>query len=134
MTVLCAKRSINLNKVVASFEKHIFLRQTDLTRTGIISKYYEFSLLHIFSLVLQPCTTVLSLKTAFNLVHLFFRIMILIQWSVNISVFVNHVVIVFWGPNEGDRKRTYIPRLFLEYMLTFRVACVCSLPSRNVIS
>jgi hypothetical protein len=31
------------------------------------------------------------------------------------------VVIVFWGPNEGDRKRTYIPRLFLEYMLTFRV-------------
>ena len=38
-----------------------------------------------------------------------------------ISVFVNHVVIVFWGPNEGDRKRTYIPRLFSEYMLTFRV-------------
>jgi hypothetical protein len=27
----------------------------------------------------------------------------------------------FWGPNEGDRKRTYIPRLFSEYMLTFRV-------------
>jgi integrase len=24
-------------------------------------------------------------------------------------------------PNEGDRKRTYIPRLFSEYMLTFRV-------------
>ena len=68
-------------------------------------------------------TTVLSLKTAFNLVkiHLLFRIVILIQWSVNISVFVNHVVIVFWGPNEGDRKRTYIPRLFSEYMLTFRV-------------
>jgi hypothetical protein len=39
----------------------------------------------------------------------------------NISVFVNHVVIVFWGPNERDRKRTYIPRLFSEYMLTFRV-------------
>ena len=35
--------------------------------------------------------------------------------------FVNHVVIVFWGPNEGDRKRTYIPRLFSEFMLTFRV-------------
>ena len=68
-------------------------------------------------------TTVLSLKTAFNLVkiHLLFRIMILIQWSVNISIFVNHVVIVFWGPNEGDQKRTYIPRLFSEYMLTFRV-------------
>ena len=68
-------------------------------------------------------TTVLSLKTAFNLVkiHLLFRIMILIQWSVNISVYVHHVVIVFWGPNEGDRKRTYIPRLFSEYMLTFRV-------------
>jgi hypothetical protein len=29
------KRSINLNKVVATFEKHIFLSQTDLTRTGI---------------------------------------------------------------------------------------------------
>jgi hypothetical protein len=28
------KRSINLNKVVANFEKHIFLTQTDLTRTG----------------------------------------------------------------------------------------------------
>jgi hypothetical protein len=40
---------------------------------------------------------------------------------VSISVFVNHVVIVFWGPNEGDRKSTYIPRLFSEYMLTFRV-------------
>jgi hypothetical protein len=26
--------------------------------------------------------------------------MILIQWSVNISVFVNHVVIVFWGATE----------------------------------
>jgi hypothetical protein len=58
------------------------------------------------------CTTVLSLKIAFNLVkiHLLFRVMILIQWSVNISVFVNHVVIVFWCPNEGDQKRTYIPR------------------------
>jgi hypothetical protein len=30
------KRSINLNKVVANFEKHTFLSQTDLTRTGII--------------------------------------------------------------------------------------------------
>jgi hypothetical protein len=30
------KRSINLNKVVATFEKHIFLSQTDLIRTGII--------------------------------------------------------------------------------------------------
>jgi hypothetical protein len=28
------KRSINLNKVVATFEKHMFLSQTDLTRTG----------------------------------------------------------------------------------------------------
>jgi hypothetical protein len=26
------KRSINLNKVVATFEKHIFLSQTDLTK------------------------------------------------------------------------------------------------------
>jgi DNA-binding transcriptional regulator of glucitol operon len=42
------KQSINLNKVVATFEKHIFLSQTDLTRTGIISNtkfktFREFS-------------------------------------------------------------------------------------------
>jgi hypothetical protein len=30
-----------LNKVVATFEKHIFLSQTDLTRTGIISNCYN---------------------------------------------------------------------------------------------
>jgi hypothetical protein len=35
------KRSINLNKVVANFEKHIFLSQTELTRTGIISNCYN---------------------------------------------------------------------------------------------
>jgi hypothetical protein len=35
------KRSINLNKVVATFEKHIFLSQTDITRTGIISNSYN---------------------------------------------------------------------------------------------
>jgi hypothetical protein len=35
------KRSINLNTVVANFEKHIFLSQTDLTRTGIISNCYN---------------------------------------------------------------------------------------------
>jgi hypothetical protein len=35
------KRSINLNKVVATFETHIFLSQTDLTRTGIISNSYN---------------------------------------------------------------------------------------------
>ena len=35
------KRSINLNKVVATFEKHIFLSQTELTRTGIISNSYN---------------------------------------------------------------------------------------------
>ena len=35
------KRSINLNKVVATFEKHILLSQTDLTRTGIISNSYN---------------------------------------------------------------------------------------------
>ena len=35
------KRSINLNKVVATFEKHIFLSQTDLTRTGILSNSYN---------------------------------------------------------------------------------------------
>jgi hypothetical protein len=32
---------INLNKVVATFEKHIFLSQTDLTRTVIISNSYN---------------------------------------------------------------------------------------------
>jgi hypothetical protein len=36
-----SKQSINLNKVVATFEKHIFLSQTDLTRTGIISNSYN---------------------------------------------------------------------------------------------
>jgi hypothetical protein len=35
------ERSINLNKVVATFEKHTFLSQTDLTRTGIISNSYN---------------------------------------------------------------------------------------------
>ena len=35
------KLSINLNKVVATFEKLIFLSQTDLTRTGIISNSYN---------------------------------------------------------------------------------------------
>jgi hypothetical protein len=35
------KRSINLNKVVANFEKHTFLSQTDLIRTGIISNCYN---------------------------------------------------------------------------------------------
>jgi hypothetical protein len=33
------KRSINLNKVVATFEKHIF--QTDLAKTGITSNSYN---------------------------------------------------------------------------------------------
>jgi hypothetical protein len=35
------ERSINLNKVVATFEKDTFLSQTDLTRTGIISNSYN---------------------------------------------------------------------------------------------
>ena len=35
------KRLINLNKVVATFKKHTFLSQTDLTRTGIISNSYD---------------------------------------------------------------------------------------------
>ena len=35
------KRSINLNKVVATFEKHIFISKTDLTRNGIISNSYN---------------------------------------------------------------------------------------------
>jgi hypothetical protein len=35
------KRSINLNKVVATFENQIFLSQTDLTRTGIISNSFN---------------------------------------------------------------------------------------------
>ena len=42
-SVVCGygKRSINLKKVVAIFVKHIFLSQTDLTRTGIISNSYN---------------------------------------------------------------------------------------------
>ena len=35
------ERSINLNKIVAIFEKHTFLGQTDLTRNGIISNSYN---------------------------------------------------------------------------------------------
>jgi hypothetical protein len=35
------ERSINLNKVVATFEKHTFLSQTHLTRTEIISNSYN---------------------------------------------------------------------------------------------
>jgi hypothetical protein len=35
------ERSINFNNVVAAFEKHTFLSQTDLTRTGIISNSYN---------------------------------------------------------------------------------------------
>jgi hypothetical protein len=35
------ERSINLSKVVATFEKHTFLSQTDLTRTVIISNSYN---------------------------------------------------------------------------------------------
>jgi hypothetical protein len=56
---------------------------------------------------------VLSIKTAFNLVkiHLLFRIIPLIQWSV---MFFRPCFNRFWGLK-------YIPRLFSEYMLTFRV-------------
>ena len=56
---------------------------------------------------------VLSIKTAFNLVniHLIFRIIPLIQWSV---MFCRPCFNPFWGLK-------YIPRLFSEYMLTFRV-------------
>ena len=46
------------------------------------------------------------------MLHLLFRIMLLIQRSVNISIFVVHVFIVF-------RRLNYIPHLFSEYMLTF---------------
>jgi hypothetical protein len=35
------ERSINLNKVVSTVEKHTFFSQTDLTRTGIISNSYN---------------------------------------------------------------------------------------------
>jgi hypothetical protein len=35
------EQTINLNKVVATFEKHTFLSQTDLIRTGIISNSYN---------------------------------------------------------------------------------------------
>jgi hypothetical protein len=37
------KRSINLNKVVANFEKHIFLSQTDLTRKAGNDEIQNFS-------------------------------------------------------------------------------------------
>ena len=55
---------------------------------------------------------VLSIKTAFNLVkiHLLFRIIPLIQSSVMLC---RPCFNRFWGLK-------YIPRLFYEYMLTFR--------------
>ena len=70
-------------------------------------------------------TADLRIKTAFNLVkrHLLFRIMLLIQWSVIVSIFVVHVFIVF-------RRLKYIPRLFSEYMLTFMVED----PMRNCVT
>jgi hypothetical protein len=56
---------------------------------------------------------VLGIKTAFNLVkiHLLFRIIPLIRSSV---MFCRPCLNRFWGLQ-------YIPRLFSEYMLTFRV-------------
>ena len=58
-------------------------------------------------------TAVLSIKTVFNLIkiHLLSCIMPLIQWSV---MFCRPCFYRFWGLK-------YIPRLFSEYMLTFRV-------------
>jgi hypothetical protein len=47
------KQSINLNKVVAIFEKHIFLSQTDLTRTGIISNRYNEILVCAFYVIVD---------------------------------------------------------------------------------
>jgi hypothetical protein len=38
------KQSINLNKVVATFEKHIFLSQTDLTLVNITKQYITLTL------------------------------------------------------------------------------------------
>jgi hypothetical protein len=91
----------------------------------IVKSPYWFDILFNYTSIKSLNETkILSFNKVFNslsLIHLLFRIMILIQWSVNISVFVNHVVIVFWGPNEGDRKRTYIPRLFSEYMLKKKI-------------
>jgi hypothetical protein len=40
-SVVSGYGSINLNNVVATFEMHTFLSQTDLTRTGIISNSYN---------------------------------------------------------------------------------------------
>ena len=55
--------------------------------------------------------TGLSIKTAFNLVKInwLFRIMLLIQWSVIVSIIVGRVVIVF-----GEIK-IYTPSVFRIY-------------------
>ena len=55
-------------------------------------------------------TTVLSIKTAFNLVriHVLFGIVLLIQWSINNSIFVGHVVIYFFSRVQLGRLKTYI--------------------------
>jgi hypothetical protein len=39
--LFCGNYILKYWKVVATFEKHIFLSQTDLTRTGIISNSYN---------------------------------------------------------------------------------------------
>jgi hypothetical protein len=49
------KRSINLNKVVATFEKHIFLSQTDLTRTEVIKACYNNGQKERLCLIIDKC-------------------------------------------------------------------------------
>jgi hypothetical protein len=115
-------KSISQNIAKKSGDNFLNFWITDMGNTI----YYEFSLLHIFSLVLQPWMSayirktvfvteltvvtffvhaaVLSIKTAFNLVkiHLLFRIIPLIQWSV---MFCRPYFNRFWGPK-------YILRLY----------------------
>jgi hypothetical protein len=74
--------------------------------TSNISKFVSmfFSFKYLFY------TAVLSIKTAFNLVriHVLFGIVLLIQWSINNSIFVGHVVIYFFSRVQLGRLKTYI--------------------------
>ena len=52
--------------------------------------------------VTELTVDLLGIKKAFDLVKIYlsFRIMLLNRWSVNISIFVSHVFIAFWGDGK----------------------------------
>ena len=113
--------SINTISYVVNFIN--FEYNINISHTKTTGLWNNFNNLNVNKTLVWPHvifvfvhTAVLRIKTAFNLVkiHLLFRIMLLIQCSLIISIFVVHVFIVF-----GRLK--YISCMFSEYMLTFMV-------------